>query len=69
MTWWEGEVRLSRYENNQAFIDPPDPFTCPPATFGPPCTSRAGSGVSRNEAEGLSHFHIGKWSTSTFGIE
>ena len=25
--------------------------------------------ISRNEAEGLSHFHIGTWSTSTFGIE
>jgi vitamin B12 transporter len=25
--------------------------------------------VSRNEVEGLSHFHIGTWSTSTFGVE
>jgi vitamin B12 transporter len=25
--------------------------------------------VSRNEVEGQSHFHIGTWSTSTFGVE
>ena len=69
VTWWEGELRLSRYANNQAFIDPPDPFTCPPATFGPPCDFPARFKVSRNEVEGLSHFHIGTWSTSTFGVE
>jgi vitamin B12 transporter len=69
VTWWEGELRLSRFENNQAFIDPPDPFTCPPATFGPPCDFPGRFKVSRNEVEGLSHFHIGKWSTSTFGVE
>jgi vitamin B12 transporter len=69
VTWWEGELRLSRYYNNQAFIDPPDPFTCPPATFGPPCDFPGRFRVSRNEAEALSHFHIGTWSTSTFGIE
>jgi vitamin B12 transporter len=69
VTWWEGELRLSRFENNQAFIDPPDPFTCPPATFGPPCDFPGRFKVSRNEVEGLSHFHIGTWSTSTFGVE
>ena len=69
VTWWEGEVRLSRYENNQAFIDPADPFPCPPATFGPPCDFPGRARVSRNEVEGLSHFHIGTWSTSTFGAE
>jgi vitamin B12 transporter len=69
VTWWEGEARLSRYFNNQAFIDPPDPFTCPPATFGPPCDFPGRFKVNRNEVEGLSHFHIGTWSTSTFGIE
>jgi vitamin B12 transporter len=69
VTWWEGEMRLSRFENNQAFIDPPDPFTCPPATFGPPCDFPGRFKVNRNEVEGLSHFHIGKWSTSTFGVE
>jgi vitamin B12 transporter len=69
VTWWEGELRASRYENNQAFIDPPDPFTCPPATFGPPCDFPGRFRVHRNEVEGLSHFHIGTWSTSTLGIE
>jgi vitamin B12 transporter len=67
--WWEGELRASRYENNQVFVDPPDPFPCPPATFGPPCDFPARFRVKRNEVEGLSHFHIGKWSTSTFGVE
>jgi vitamin B12 transporter len=69
VTWWEGVLRVSRYENNQAFIDRPDPFPCPPATFGPPCDFPGRFKVSRNEVEGLSHFHIGTWSTSTFGIE
>jgi vitamin B12 transporter len=67
--WWEGELRASRYENNQAFIDPRDPFPCPPATFGPPCDFPSRFKVNRNELEGLSHFHIGTWSTSTFGVE
>jgi len=69
VTWWEGELRVSRYENNQAFIDPRDPFPCPPATFGPPCDFPGRFKVSRNEIEALSHFHVGKWSTSTFGLE
>jgi vitamin B12 transporter len=67
--WWEGEVRASRYENNQAFIDPRDPFPCPPATFGPPCDFPGRFKVARNELEGLSHVHLGTWSTSTFGVE
>jgi vitamin B12 transporter len=66
--WWEGALRLSRYFNNQAFIDPPDPFPCPPATFGV-CDFPGRFKVSRHEVEGLSHFHIGAWSTSSFGIE
>jgi vitamin B12 transporter len=69
VSWWEGLLRLSRYENNQAFIDPADPYACPPATFGPPCDFPGRFKVSRNEVEGVSHFHIGTWSTSTFGIE
>ncbi|HEU4368290.1 MAG TPA: TonB-dependent receptor [Methylomirabilota bacterium] len=69
VTWWEGQLRASRYENNQAFIDPPDPFACPPATFGPPCDFPGRFRVSRTEVEGLSHFHLGTWSTSTFGVE
>jgi vitamin B12 transporter len=68
VTWWEGELRLSRFFNNQAFIDPPDPYACPPATFGF-CNFPGRFKVSRNEVEGLSHFHIGTWSTSTFGVE
>ena len=69
VTWWEGEIRASRYWNKQSFIDPPDPFTCPPATFGPPCDFPGTFQTDRNEVEALSHFHLGKWSTSTFGIE
>jgi len=69
VSWWEGEVRYGRYWNKQSFIDPPDPFTCPPATFGPPCNFPGTFQSSRNEVEGLSHFHLGKWSTSTFGVE
>jgi vitamin B12 transporter len=69
VTWWEGELRLSRFYNNQAFIDPPDPFPCPPAQGGPPCNFPGRFKVRRNEVEGLSHFHIGTWSTSTFGME
>jgi len=68
VTWWEGQLRASRYENNQAFIDPPDPYGCPPITFGF-CDFPGRFKVSRNEVEGLSHFHLGTWSTSTFGIE
>jgi len=68
VSWWEGELRLSRFYNNQAFIDPPDPFPCPPATFGV-CNFPGRFKVRRNEVEGLSHFHIGTWSTSTFGVE
>ena len=69
VSWWEGELRASRYVNNLAFIDPADPYACPPATFGPPCDFPGTFNASRNEVEGLSHFHVGKWSTSTFGIE
>jgi vitamin B12 transporter len=66
--WWEGEVRYGRYWNKQHFIDPPDPFTCPPATFGF-CNFPGTFQTTRNEVEALSHFHLAKWSTSTFGIE
>jgi vitamin B12 transporter len=68
VTWWEGDLRLARFFNNQVFIDPRNPGECPPATFGV-CTFPGRFKVSRNEVEGLSHFHIGTWSTSTFGIE
>lgn len=68
VTWWETEVKLSRYENDQAFIDPPDPFTCPPITFGF-CNFPGRFDVERREATWLNHFHVGKWSTSSVGLE
>jgi vitamin B12 transporter len=69
VTWWEGVLRLSRYENDLTFVDPRDPGECPLATFGPPCDFPGTFKGSRNEVEGLSHFHLGTWSTSTIGIE
>jgi vitamin B12 transporter len=69
VSWWGSEFRLGRYWNKTAFIDPPDPFTCPPATFGPPCDFPGTFETERREVEWLNHFHIGTWSTSTFGIE
>jgi vitamin B12 transporter len=69
VSWWGSELRLGRYWNKQAFIDPADPFACPPATFGPPCDFPGTFETERREVEWLNHFHIGAWSTSTFGIE
>jgi vitamin B12 transporter len=69
VSWWGSELRLGRYWNKQAFIDPADPFPCPPATFGPPCDFPGTFETERREVEWLNHFHIGAWSTSTFGIE
>ncbi len=69
VSWWGTEFRLGRYWNKQAFIDPPDPFPCPPATFGPPCDFPGTFESERREVEWLNHFHVGTWSTSTFGIE
>ncbi len=69
VTWWESEVRVGRYWNRLNFIDPPDPFACPPATLGPPCNFPGLFKVERREVEWLNHFHIGTWSTSTFGVE
>jgi vitamin B12 transporter len=67
--WWGSEFRLGRFWNKTAFIDPPDPFGCLPVTFGPPCDFPGTFETERREVEWLNHFHIGKWSTSTFGIE
>jgi vitamin B12 transporter len=69
VSWWESEVRAGRYWNRLNFVDPPDPYACPPATFGPPCDFPGLFKVERREVEWLNHFHIGTWSTSTFGIE
>jgi vitamin B12 transporter len=68
VTWWESEARVSRYWNYINFVDPPDPFECPPITFGV-CNFPARFRVERREAEWLNHFHVGKWSTSTIGLE
>jgi vitamin B12 transporter len=69
VSWWESEMRVGRYWNRQNFIDPPDPFPCPPITGGPPCDFPGLFKVERREVEWLNHFHIGSWSTSTFGVE
>jgi len=69
VSWWGSEFRLGRYWNKTAFIDPADPFACPPATFGPPCDFPGTFEAERREVEWLNHFHIGTWSTSTFGVE
>ncbi len=69
VSWWESDARVGRYWNRQKFVDPRDPFACPPATFGPPCDFPGMFKVERREVEWLNHFHIGTWSTSTFGLE
>jgi len=64
--WWEIDVRGGRYHNKTTFIDLPDRADeCP----FPPCTFPGRFDVERWEAELLNHFHIGKWSTSTIGLE
>ena len=71
VSWWGSELRLGRDWNKQAFIDPPDPYGCVPAVFpfGPPCDFPGRFETDRREVEWLNHFHVGTWSTSTFGIE
>jgi len=69
VAWWESEMRVGRYWQRQRFVDPPDKFPCPPITFGPPCDFPGLFKVERREVEWLNHFHVGTWSTSTFGIE
>jgi vitamin B12 transporter len=66
VTWWETEGRVGLYRNNVIFIDLPDfGFDC----LFPPCEFPGRFSVSRKEAEWLNHFHVGSWSTSTFGVE
>ena len=66
VSWWESELRLGRYQNFQEFIDLPDPAeTCP----FPPCELPSRFSVERREVEWLNHFHIGRWSTSSVGLE
>ncbi len=61
--WWESRARLSRYENSAGFQDPVDPGV----TFDFPAFSQVN--VERREAEWVNSFHIGKWSTSSIGLE
>ncbi len=61
--WWESRARLSRYTNELGYQDRPDPGF----TFESPFTSQID--VWRNEAEWVNAFHLGKWGTSTVGLE
>src|SRR2546427_11551952 len=66
VTWWESDLRLGRYTNTITFIDLPDMADeCP----FPPCEFPGRFKVERREAEWVNHFHVGKWSTSSFGLE
>ena len=67
VTWWESDLRLGRYTNAITNIDLRDMAdACP---FGPPCEFPGRFKVERREAEWVNHFHAGKWSTSSFGLE
>ena len=61
--WWESRARLSRYENSAGFQDPVDPGVA----FDVPTFSQVN--VERREAEWVNSFFIGKWSTSSVGLE
>jgi vitamin B12 transporter len=64
--WWEVDLRGGRYQNKTTFIDLPDRADeCP----FPPCEFPSRIEVGRWEAELVNHFHIGKWSTSSIGLE
>jgi vitamin B12 transporter len=70
VSWWESEVRLSRLYNHVRFEDAPDPgVACPFLAFGFPCEFPSETTIERREAEWLNHVHVGKWSTSTVGLE
>jgi vitamin B12 transporter len=61
--WWETRGRLARYENSAGFQDPVDPGVALDfATFSQ-------VNVERREAEWVNSFFIGKWSTSSVGLE
>jgi vitamin B12 transporter len=61
--WWETRGRLARYENSAGFQDPADPGV----DFDFPTFSQVN--VERREAEWVNSFFIGKWSTSSVGLE
>ena len=65
--WWESELRLSYYENTNNFTDADDRVGCPFGTGF--CEFPARIKVDRREVAWLNHFHIGKWSTGTVGLE
>jgi vitamin B12 transporter len=61
--WWESRARIARYQNNQGFQDAVDPgYDFDVAIFSQ-------IDVERREAEWINAFHIGRWSTSTIGLE
>jgi vitamin B12 transporter len=61
VSWWETRGRLSRYENSAGFQDPVDQAGDFP-TFSQ-------VKVIRREAEWVNSFFLGKWSTSSVGLE
>lgn len=61
--WWESRGRISYFENSQGFQDPVDPG------FDSDVPFFAQINVQRREAEWINAFHLGKWSTSTVGLE
>lgn len=61
--WWESRGRISYFENSQGFQDPVDPGS----DFDFPFFAQIN--VQRREAEWINAFHLGKWSTSTVGLE
>jgi len=61
--WWETRGRVGRYENSAGFQDPVDPGVA----FDSPVFSQVN--VERREAEWVNSFLIGKWSTSSVGLE
>ncbi len=61
--WWETRGRIARYENSAGFQDPVDPGV----DFDFPIFSQVN--VERREAEWVNSFFIGKWSTSSVGLE
>jgi vitamin B12 transporter len=69
VTWWESDVRLGWYRNTVDFTDLPDAADQCPFGFGFPCEFPGRFKVERREVEWVNHFHIGKWSTSSFGVE
>lgn len=63
VSWWESRARISSYDNAVGFQDAPDPG------YDFDFLSLAQIRVERREAEWVNAFHIGRWSTSTVGLE